>query len=330
MMATQRRTLLAALAAAESALPRALAAEDHDQLRLDLPPIVPVAGDVPLTPEALHSLAALYLYAELEQAGVIPVAECLVEARTHLTFLTSPAAGRLEEFARLQRESYDRRRREQVFARLFGLGGAARPEEGSAVNRDFERSLAALCQQLTRVAEETRSSAAEARRTTDAALAHSALGLALNLAGRQFASTPAAAQRIAAQLRRASTILSDPEVRAAFHATGQWEVVRAVLGDQAPDIGRLVARAEAGLGVLRWLAGVLPRLAATHRRRPLLDPRDPVTTDAARWLAATGLRVPDTRARPGSSGLWANDLLADQTAGSRLEDAGDEEEETNW
>ncbi len=58
-------------------------------------------------------MAALYFQAELEQAGVIPVAEVLTDARFQLQVRDAEAAQRLEDFASdMQAHWYSRQLRQ--------------------------------------------------------------------------------------------------------------------------------------------------------------------------------------------------------------------------
>jgi len=53
------------------------AAAAADPLRLDLPPLPAGSRDASITPASLRALAALYLQANLEDAGIVTVAELL-------------------------------------------------------------------------------------------------------------------------------------------------------------------------------------------------------------------------------------------------------------
>src|SRR5436190_7176992 len=117
-------TLGVALATADvllesSALSIAMAPAD---LQLHLPPLGDVGGPSGLSASTLHGVAAMYLQAELEQAGVILAAELLADARFQLDRVSPAAAAKLERFASARREWPNRAARGLVFARLFGLG----------------------------------------------------------------------------------------------------------------------------------------------------------------------------------------------------------------
>lgn len=266
--------------------PLALAFDADDPLRLDLPPLLG-ADSGGLSPQALRAVAALYFQAELEQAGVIPVAELLVEARLQQAFGSVRVAEKLEAFAQRGRGRwYDRAHRQQLFARLFGTGPAATNDAGATVNREFEQRLAGLCLALARYAADLRFSSG-ASSGSEAAVRTAAVGLLSNLAPRQFGNTLIAGRLIQEELQAAIDLLNDPEVGALFGVRGLWPTLRQILGDQAPDLQRLVDRAQAGLRLIEWLAAALPQL--TNSAGPLPLPEPSIFASAATWLQATGL-----------------------------------------
>ena len=148
-------TLLEALALATRAVgPHADTAVpgSDDPLRLDLPTLGAVSDDAP-TPAAVRVFASLYLAAELEQAGVVPIAELLAEQRDTLNLTSYAAAAKLDDFATRELHWYDRAGRVQLYARLFGVGPGATNDTGSLTNRDFISLLGSLCRALTAYAQ---------------------------------------------------------------------------------------------------------------------------------------------------------------------------------
>src|SRR5690348_18259936 len=77
-----------------------------DPCVIDLPPMTGTGSGVDQS--ALAALGSLYLQAALEQAGVIPAAEAVVDARSTLDLPTERSAELLEQFARKARNWYDR------------------------------------------------------------------------------------------------------------------------------------------------------------------------------------------------------------------------------
>jgi hypothetical protein len=288
-----RLTLSAALVLAEAALREAPVRTEHDDpLRLEIPPVA--GSDRPPPPEAVRGLAALYLHAELEQAGVVPVAELLAAERLSIDVRSVEAAARLDRFARRSAEWYGREQRAVLFARLFGdgpgAGAGAGPHGGADVNREFGERLAALCHELDTAAQmgrdpyRRRSSSYGAQ--ANAYVRRAALDLLTNVSPRLRGNALVAGQRLQEQLREAIALLDDPAVGSVFGARGLWATVRAVLGDQTPDLGRLVDRGQSGQRVLLWLASVLPRLGG---QGDVMAGSEETAAAAATWLQASGL-----------------------------------------
>lgn len=253
-------------------------------LGLELPPLLDGAGGIMPRAEALNALAALYLHAELEQTGLILVAEALVQERAGLALRSQGAAARLERFAEQQRDWYDRDRRLRLFARLFGLG----PTTGGDVNHDFQQAFGRLCQAILRVAEEYRW-AQTPRATSEAALRHAARAILINLGARQYGDTLLAGRKIQAQTQASLEMVGDPDVGALVSGRGTWDTLRKILGDQTPDLGRLLSRGQSGQRLITWLALAIRPISTDRSDAPLLPAGSPVFTWAAAWLEATGL-----------------------------------------
>jgi hypothetical protein len=267
----------------------ALAAGD-DPLRLELPPLLDPRAAGP-SPTALRGLSALYLQAEMEQAGILLATEALADARAGLA-LPAPAAAKLEDFVRQAREVPAFPERARLFARLFGLGPATIGGAGSgaAVNHVFQQLFATWCLGLLRYAAEHRPGRIPGP-VREAALRGSTLDLVLNLTPRADGHALLAGRRIEGQLRRAIAVLSDAGIGGALGmgTLGLWQTLRRILGDATPDLGRIVARGESGVALLAGLPDLLPELQATRPNRSLLPAVSPHYVHAARWLEATGL-----------------------------------------
>jgi hypothetical protein len=276
------------------ALSLSLAAVE-DPLRLDLPPMLTAAGQAP-DAATLRVMATLYFQAELEQAGVIVVAELLAAARLTLGARGERVSRKLDEFAERGRHQwYDRQSRSLTFARLFGLGAAADPH-GSSVNRDFQQRFATLCLALVNHQRDYFWSQTPGP-TREASLREAATALLFNLGPRQYGNLPNAARLIQEQLRAAIDLLNDPDLAPLFGARGMWDVLRQVLGKETPDLGRLLTRGQTGLRLLDWLATVIPALSNTAPAGPLAPANSPVYTWAASWLAATGIEMASNNVR---------------------------------
>lgn len=259
-------------------------------LRLQLPPIGIGSGGAFPDAAALRVVAALYLYAEHEQAGLIPVAEVLVASRDSLPVQDIGTAGKMETFFQRSRQWYDRNERNLLFGRLFGLGPGS--DEGG--NHDFQRIFAAFCLALT-----ASSAAARFGRPgsfEDAHVAETALELLGNLGARQYGAALVAARALHDQLAAAVDLLMDKALQTVFEAHGLWDLLQKIMGDQAPDFGRLSHRGQNGQHILEWLATALPQLSGSPPRVPLIGPQSPIAVWAAGWLDATGV-LPTTYAQ---------------------------------
>lgn len=254
-----------------------------DPLRLNLPPMgYPGTGSMP-DAAALRVMGALYLYAEAEQAGLIPVAEVMAVNRATLPVQSAAGAGKLESFAHAMQSWYDRQHRSQLFARLFGIGDGATNDQGALINRDFERAFAAFCLALLAYAGMGPFSAPSGFEA--AHLATASLDLLQNLGGRQFGNTLFAAQNIHDELLRAIDILNDRGIQSAFVARDIWDLMGKVIGDGAPDFGRIMHRGQTGQRLMEWLASSLPQFGGATPPAP----PSAVAAWAAEWLDANGL-----------------------------------------
>ena len=234
----------------------------------------------------MEVMAALYFQAELEQAGVIPVAEVLVEARFQLQVRDQEAARRLESFAQdMQQAYYPRPLREQVFARTFGLGTAAVAEAGMTINREFETRFGNFCTALERLQGEARWAPPTTGATVGVETAVKAV--LANLARRRFGNTLVAAQQIQRQLKAALELLNHPGVTTLFQARNIWGVIRTILGADTPDLVRLIDRGQAGMRIMGWVAARLVEIR-DGRIGPVLTGETSLFIWAANWLQASG------------------------------------------
>lgn len=258
-----------------------------DPLRLDLPPLIDSAtGTIPSS-AGLRTLATLYLQAEFEQTGIVRTASALVDSRNTLGIHSETAARKLEIYYQKQRDWYDTQTRDLLFARLFGIGSAATHDLGTEVNRTFTQQLAMMCLSIVRYSTDY-DFGQQPSTLREAALRQAISNLLLNLGARQFGNTLFAGRRIHEQLQQAIEILNDSEIGALFNGQGLWSTLRAILGADAPDVGRLASRAQSGQRLLNWLAEISPILNS-QQTSPLLAKASPVFSWAAIWLQATGI-----------------------------------------
>jgi hypothetical protein len=263
-----------------------------DPFAIDLPPTAGTGSGVDQS--ALATLGSLYLQGALEQAGVIPAAEALVDARASLDLPTERTAELLEKFAQRERTWYDRDSRNKLFARVFGIGPAAGGGGGSLSNQDFEQRLGALCVALNRYASDEISGQA-APPADDAQVRAAANDLLGNLELRQFGNTLFAVRLVQEELEASIELLKSPEVGALFHVQGFWPTVQRILEPGVPDMTRLVERGQAGQHLLTWLGTTLGSLGTGTGA--LVPSGSPVFQWAATWLEASGVTDAATRER---------------------------------
>jgi hypothetical protein len=259
---------------------------ERDPLQVSLPPYLHGAAGALLTPETLRMLGAMYLNAELEQAGVLLAAEVLTDARFELPLTNREAAQLLDAFDVHRRSAYTRPQRELLFARLFGIGGGALPARGAAVNHEFQRLLANFCHAILRAAEPLLPGGSAA--TRQALLRDSANVLAANLSARQFGNTVTAGRLLQTYTQRAVTLLTHPGMLSHFRAQGLWDLLPRLFSTGVPDLGRIVTRGQGGMRVLLFLASALAALSA-QPPQAVPQPTTADATAAAQWLQASGL-----------------------------------------
>lgn len=208
----------------------------------------------------LDLFAALYFQAELEEAGLIRLAEFLTEERSSLT-LRDPAAARLlEDFAqRMRGPWYDARQRGLVFARVFGLGAAASGETAGAVNDGFQSRFAAVCRAVAGWAEDAYSGRSGWRAASAEMAIRDLLG---DLAERRWGNTTAAGRAIQGQLSESVRVLDHAGIKSMFQARSMWDLVGRLLESDTPALSRIVTRGQTGMRILSWLAERLPAVTA--------------------------------------------------------------------
>lgn len=222
---------------------RALA---DDPFHLDLPPLPGVGGRIDA--ETMAVLGGLYLIGWLEQTGMLRAAELLVEQRFSLDLRSIEAADRLDEAADESRRWHRERERQQLFARVFGIGPASR-EVGGA-NDAFEAALMDLCGALVAWDDATRFDRPPSAARTGG-VSSTVRALRSNLAPRQHGNTVSAARQLAAQVRTSHEVLNHDGVIALVAGRSMWDVVRA-MWEQPPDIQRLVSTGQSGQTLISW------------------------------------------------------------------------------
>ena len=255
--------------------------EPGDPFGLVIPPLVePGTGEI--TAATLEALSGLYLTAELEQTGLLVASELLVANRASLDLTSTQAAQLLEDMAGSTGDWLPASGREQLYARIFGIGaGAAQP--ANLVNAEFPQLLADLCSALTAYDQAelwTRPAPSNLRNQLSRAVDR----LKGNLALRQYGSTLVVGRRITDQVRRSVELLSHPGIIALVRGHIMWDVVRATWDPrEQPDFEDLVGRGQSGQQVIAW-TGSADALSS--------DPDQPARAAAAAWLLYAGFDQP--------------------------------------
>ncbi|WP_137896899.1 hypothetical protein [Ramlibacter sp. 2FC] len=298
----RRHDVLAAalreLGAALAPLRLAFAAAAEDPLRLSLPPL-PAAGAATPSSEVLAAYAALYLHAELEEAGVLPAVEALAEQRHALALRERATAERLERFAQGARDYPARADRARLYARLFGLGPAAvralrvaaqasGPAWGSDAPQplDFAQRLLRLAGAVVRADAERARLGGQPGLASQAAWRAAAQELLALVAAQSPGSLVHWARRIHARSLQAFELLGDAGLMRQLVARTPWESLQRLLPEQ--DAARRDAAARRGAA-----GQALLRSLATAGDAPANAGPDAATVQAAvRWLVASGLPLP--------------------------------------
>jgi hypothetical protein len=107
--------------------------------------------------------------------------------------------------------------------------------------------------------------------------------LALNLSEHSYGMARFVADELRAQVRNATSLLSDPAVTAAFGARDMWQVVETVSTNDlggARNTRRFVAMAESGAKIIGWLAAH----AKTFDRGQWMGDDAQLTAACEQWL----------------------------------------------
>lgn len=269
---------------------------DNDPLEINLP-AYSGGGSSIVNREILEVLAALYFQAELEQAGIIPIAELLTENRFNLQLRDAEAANMFEQFSiRLRSAWYTRQIREQIFARTFGSGAQATNEAGATVNRNFETLFAQACYALLRYQSLRHSNSLPGTYVVQLEVALK--NLFQNLGGRVFGNTPSASNKIQEQLQMAIDLLNHHGVTSLFQARNMWQLIGNILGADAPDHQRIITRAQSGLRIIGWMSENLTAIQEGRLDSVLLS-QTALYLWAASWLQASGLEYENTQSAYG-------------------------------
>lgn len=239
-----------------------------------LPPLVK-----PSDIESEHVLATGVIYAafQLEQLLLFRVTDRIVDMFQQGALSLGRTAGdRMMKYVRAAPDRMSEAERRSLYARTFGLGGDA---QGPQSNRDFDRLwsrfVSAVAAQTTKGKS---ASAAQIRKT--------GRDLAVNLSLHGYGIGYFAATRLREHTTASVSLLSLPEIRAAFGARDLWQVIDIVSTNElggARNVVRYRTLATSGLEIIRWLAGLAGAGARSKGR-----PSDAALLKACEaWLAAS-------------------------------------------
>ena len=270
---------------------RAMAAAG-DPLRLALPPL-PAGPAVTPGADVLAAYAALYLHAELEEAGVLPTVEALAEQRYSLSLQDRATMARIERFALSARDHPGHAERALVFGRLFGIGGG----RGEDARLDFMQRLLRLATAAVRADLERGRLGGQAGLASQAAWQAAAQDLLALVAAHPAGWLVQCARRIHVRSLQAFAILGDAGLMRRLLARSPWESLGKLLPEEgAPQRDAAARRGAAGQALLR-------ALPATASALPDAD----TVQAAVRWLVASGLPVPQAQRLPPSSAIGVPD-----------------------
>jgi hypothetical protein len=260
-----------------------------DPFLIDLPAY---DGGGEVTQASLEVIGSLYFAAEVEATYLPAVAEQLAEHRYALNLTDRGAAEALEKLAtEMRHEWVDRRLRNQIFLRCFGIGEADANLGDTVVNREFEPRFARLCAALIDSVRDLSGWGAPSGAAMRAAVA--AQALLANLSGRMQGNTLVAAERLARQLNMSVTALNHQGLASLFMGRTAWDVVRGVLGPDTPDLQAQVTQAQTGLRLMSWLSRILPAVQSADAQAIIdaIEGEAGLQGWAELWLDAAGVQV---------------------------------------
>lgn len=244
----------------------------------------------------LRAVAAMYLAAELEEAGVIPAAEDLARLWRSGSMKIDPgaAAPLLQSLWQSRNEHATDNERRGFFSSLFGAGSGP-DHSGQRPNSEFEDLLIDLCEALYKLDEQSsnRNWGGVAQQTR---LRGAARGLVANLLQASGGMTVFLAEEILTILRAALAILNHKDVRTGLLSRSLGEVVAAIdriMRRQSHDFNLQVRRGQTGMIILTWLAEAAPHLETESQ--PIIWLDHPVIPAAVEWLQ-TSLALSDAQA----------------------------------
>lgn len=283
---------------------------------IDLPDLEEQA-EVEIQTNNLHAAQALYYGAMLEELRMWEVVEKLVELFQYgmLPLGRGDAGNRLYRRWRTSAERISEVERRNMYARVFGFPG------GDAalgnVNRDFQdlwlRFVSAISAFVRQFKVDSLLRSDIPVTVSQEQVRKAGRDLAANLSLHTYGMAYSLATDIQAEVKEFITLLSDPEIKAAYGGRDMWQVIDQVstleLGGARNSI-RYRTMANSGAIIIRWLANRADKLASTglvdildlndirnppqRNGKATVDPTDyDLVSACEQWLAVTG--TPDTQ-----------------------------------
>ncbi|MFA7553322.1 MAG: hypothetical protein WCY88_03650 [Spongiibacteraceae bacterium] len=269
-------------AAAAYTSPYAMAFDGLDTIEL------PPGAETRVDQAQMRALAALYLSADLEPAGVFSAVEDLaaLAASGALRVDLGPATQLIHSFWRNRNQRSSQTERLAFYGRLFGATYGAYQTQGA--NDNFETLMLELCESLYQLGESI-SSSPHGGITHQTRIRAGARNLLSNLVSAGGGATPFMAREVMDGLKAALQILKHPHLQSIFGARDIWGVVSAIgrLSQRTPvaDPQLFVRRGRAGMILISWLAEAAQALRVYGA--PLVANDHSVITAAVDWLQAS-------------------------------------------
>jgi len=251
---------------------------------IDLPPVLGADGDQ----AQLRTVSSLYLCAELESAGLLPVTEKIASlfALGGLPADPGRAAPILAAFWQRRNERFSATERMALFTRLFGHADPTTSTNTPELHNDeFLPLMIDFAGALNHMGSDMfygRSPEAEE------AVRGAAEALASNLIPKSGGITLFAARELSTAIREAMTILESSSIQAIVGQRDVWRTVAAFaqryLGEEIM-VSEHLDRGRAGSLMLAWVAEASPHLEGATGAA--LIPDDSILAAASAWLSAT-------------------------------------------
>ena len=239
-----------------------------------------------ISADNLRAAGAIYTAAQLDELRLFAVTDRIAElfAAGQLPIGSGRAAKAFQDYWRARDGRLSEAERRAVYARVLGLPGG---DSTARANRQFD----ALWLRFVTAANDYARPADAESSLDQGILSGAARDLAANLSRHAGGMALRAAVELGAQMKDATRLLGDPDVRRAFGARDMWQVVDSVARNDlggARNSARHRALAQSGTAILDWLAEHARDLAKARAVRPVIRKRrSKLLASVAAWLAAS-------------------------------------------